>query len=107
MTTYELCAALELNIFSQGEDRQVAGGYCGDLLSWVMSRAPQDSAWITVMNNHNVAAVSVLCDTACIILAENAQPDTELLKRAQSENLCLYGSSQDMFSLAAAIDKML
>ena len=41
-------------------DREIAGGYCGDLLSWVMGRAQQDNAWITIMSNMNVVAVASL-----------------------------------------------
>ena len=41
MTVEELAQRLELRVAVGGEalSREVAGGYCGDLLSWVMSRA--------------------------------------------------------------------
>ena len=61
MTVQQLTDALSLTIFSLEEpDRPVTGGYCGDLLSWVMGRAPADGAWLTIMSNVNVAAVAAL-----------------------------------------------
>ena len=101
MTNYELISALSLQVFEQGEERAVTTGYCGDLLSWVMGRAPQDSAWITVMSNNNVAAVAVLCDVSCVILAQGSHPDEILLSRAKQEGICLLGSEQDAYTLCA------
>lgn len=107
MTNHELIDALSLQVFSKGEERPVTTGYCGDLLSWVMGRAPQDSAWITVMSNNNVAAVAVLCDVSCIILAQGSRPDDVLMARAQQEELCLLGSEQDAYTLCCALAERL
>ena len=103
MTNYELISALSLTVFEQGEERAVTTGYCGDLLSWVLGRAPQDSAWITVMSNNNVAAVAVLCDVSCVILAQGSQPDEILLSRAKQEGICLLGSERDAYTLCAQL----
>ena len=51
-------------------DRKVTGAYCGDLLSWVMSRANSGSAWITIMTSINAVAVACLADVSCIVLAK-------------------------------------
>lgn len=40
MTVNDLIKELDLEILVSGDlDRAVTGGYCGDLLSWVMGRA--------------------------------------------------------------------
>ena len=40
MTIKDLVEKLELKILVEGDqDREITGGYCGDLLSWVMGRA--------------------------------------------------------------------
>lgn len=73
VTVKDLAAAMGLDILVEGDlDRPVTGGYCGDLLSWVMGRAQAGDAWITVMGNVNAVAVAVLADTACILLAEDS-----------------------------------
>lgn len=84
-------------------DREVSAGYVGDLLSWVMGRAPSGGAWITVMTNVNVIAVASLCDVACIILAEGAELDAAALSRAQSEGINVLSSAKTAFELARAI----
>ena len=109
MTVKTLKQALELTEFVPGSDpgREVTGGYAGDLLSWVMGRALPGHAWVTIMSNRNVAAVAVLADISCVILAEGVSPDAELLARAQSENIALFGSGSDTYSLCGEIYALL
>ena len=50
MTVRELTEALSLTPFHLAQpDRPVSGGYAGDLLSWVLGRAGQDAAWLTII----------------------------------------------------------
>ena len=110
MTVKELADALALKIFTMDEDeadREIDGVYCGDLLSWVMGKCPADAAWITIMSNQNVAAVAVLCDTACTILSENVQPDAELLERAEKQGVTLLGSEMDEYQLCWKLKEVL
>ena len=107
MTDRELAKALNLTVFHEGEPREVCTGYCGDLLSWVMGRAPVESAWFTVMNNNNVAAVAVLREMACVILTQGVEPDGMLLARMKSEDISLYGSAEDAYTLAVKTGMLL
>lgn len=108
MTVQELVNALNLTVFYMEEDdREIDGVYCGDLLSWVMGKCPADAAWITIMSNQNVAAVAVLCDTACTILSENVQPDAELLERAEKQGVTLLGSDMDEYQLCWRLKEVL
>ena len=71
MTVRELTEALSLTPFHLAQpDRPVSGGYAGDLLSWVLGRAGQDAAWLTIMSNQNVAAVALMAEVSCVILTE-------------------------------------
>ena len=88
-------------------DREISGAYMGDLLSWVMGRAQADNAWITIMSNQNVAAVAVLCDTACTILCEGVQPDAELTDRAEKQGVTLLGSDMDEYQLCWKIQALI
>lgn len=85
MTVDEVQKALSLERLTPGEgDREVTGGYCGDLLSWVMGRAQEGDAWLTVMGNVNAVAVAVLADVACIILTEDSPLDPEARAKAEA-----------------------
>lgn len=103
ITNAKLAEILGFEIFNSGAQRDVECGYCGDLLSWVMGKAESGCAWLTVMNNINVAAVAVLRDVSCVILTEGVKPDDTLLERAKNEDITLYGSSENSFSLSAEI----
>ena len=104
MTVSELASQLKLkSICLPSPGQNVTGGYAGDLLSWVMGRAQQGQAWITIMSNRNVAAVAQLTEVACVILAEGVQPDAALLEAAGAHGINVLGSDLDSFALALAL----
>ncbi|MDD3193764.1 MAG: DRTGG domain-containing protein [Oscillospiraceae bacterium] len=88
-------------------DRQADRVFCCDLLSFVMGRAPADSAWVTVMGNVNAIAVAVLADTACIVLAEGAALDEEARSRADGQGVPVLGSAQPIFDTGLLIQRLL
>ena len=50
MTVGELVQAMDLREFHvPRREAAVTGGYAGDLLSWVMGRAQEGEAWLTIM----------------------------------------------------------
>ena len=87
-------------------EREISGAYIGDLLSWVMGRAGDGCAWITIMSNINVAAVAVLADVACVILAENVSPDDDMLKAAEDKGINLLISPLPAYETAAILHGM-
>lgn len=108
MTVQTLIDTLGLSIFHLAEaDRSISGGYCGDLLSWVMSRAEEGNAWLTIMTNVNVAAVAALCDVSCVILTEDVRPDDALLSKATAQGINLLGTSKSTLDTAAALSAAL
>ena len=108
MTVKELALALELEPVWEAEpDREVTGGYTGDLLSWVMGRAQAGDAWITIMSNNNIIAVATLTDTAMVILAEDVQPDPGVTELAERKGINLYRSPQAAFPLCAKVAALL
>ena len=88
-------------------EREVTGCYCGDLLSWVMSRAQEGDAWLTVMGNVNSIGVAVLADVACIILTENAALDEEALKRAEQNGVIILTTEKNSSRVAAEISRLI
>ena len=109
MSPLELAQKLNLSILNEGEgaDRELKGIYCCDLLSFVMGRAPADSAWVTVMGNVNAMAVSMLADTACIVLAEGAALDAQAKEKADQNGIAVLGSKQPVYEAARAIDQLI
>ncbi len=108
MTVQELADTLQLKEFNMGEpDRTAEGGYCGDLLSWVMGRAVAGGAWLTIMSNVNVAAVASLADVACVILTEGVQPDPPLLARCRAQDINLLGTEMSTYDCAGKLHALI
>ena len=88
-------------------EKEICGCYCGDLLSWVMSRAQQGDVWLTVMGNINSIGVAVLADVACIVLTEKAALDNDALNRAKQNDVIILRTDKNSYQIAAAISKMI
>ena len=84
-------------------EREVNGCYIGDLLSWVMGRAQEDNAWITIMSNINVVAVASLSDVSCVILAEGVTLDEEVKHVAEEKGINVLVSDKPIFETALDI----
>ena len=84
-------------------DKEIKGGYVGDLLSWVMGSASAGDVWITIMTNVNIIAVATLADTACILLAEGVTLEPDVLKLAQDKGVNVLRSERAAFELAGEI----
>lgn len=89
------------------KDREILGGYVGDLLSWVMGRAKEGDAWVTIMSNANTVAVCTLADPACIVLAEGVEPEPDMLKRAKEQGINVIATKLDSFSASVKIASLL
>ena len=108
MTVAELSVKLGAkNICLPSPEREVTGAYTGDLLSWVMGRAPADSAWVTIMSNLNVVAVASLADVACVILSENVELDSDALKKAENEGINILSVAEGSYETCAALSKLI
>ena len=88
-------------------EKEISGCYCGDLLSWVMSRANEGDVWLTVMGNINSVGVAVLADVACIVLTENAALDEDALNRAKQNDVIILQTDKNSYQMATAISKLI
>ena len=108
MKIKEFVEKLNLKVLTDYDaQRDITGCYCGDLLSWVMSRAKEGDVWLTVMGNINSIAVCVLSDCACILLTENAPLDEDARLKAESMSIPVLQSEKSTFDLAVEISKLL
>ena len=108
MTVLELSEKLGAkNVCLPCPEREVVGAYVGDLLSWVMGRAPADCAWVTIMSNINVVAVASLADVACVIFSEDVEPDADALSKAQAQGINLLSVSCGSFEICAKLSELL
>ncbi|MDR3262738.1 MAG: hypothetical protein LBT30_00325 [Clostridiales bacterium] len=107
MKVSRLAEILNAEIINLSEDREIETGYCGDFLSFAMSRLPSNSAWFTVMSNANVAAVAVLTEAAAIVVCENVRPDENLSARCKTEGLNLLIVAYPAYECAVKLSQAL
>ena len=108
MDVKELVEKLNLKVLcGENLEKEITGCYCGDLLSWVMSRANEGDVWLTVMGNINSVGVAVLADVACIVLTENAALDNDALTRAQQNDVIILQTDKNSYQMAAAISQLI
>ena len=88
-------------------DKEIENGYAGDLLSWVMGRLEEGSAWVTIMSNVNIVAVATLSDPSCIILSEGVDPDEGVIERAQTQRVNILRTQKTTFAVCADINAVL
>ena len=108
MTVRELADRLSAEVLSLPDpDREVSGGYAGDLLSWVMGRARAGCCWVTIMTNLNVPAVAWLADVACVIIAESADTDPNVISAAESKGINLLRMPAGVYGICIALGKLI
>lgn len=98
-----LAEKLGLTLLAGDPPEEFDGVYAGDFLSRAMSRVGEGEVWITIMNNVNVIAVASLTDAACVILAEDVQPDDAARAAADSKGVCVYSSGKTVYELCRDI----
>ena len=68
-------------------EKQISGGYVGDLLSDVNANAKPGNIWVTVLTHPNVAAVAGLKELGAVVIAGGIKPGKEFIDRARQENI--------------------
>ncbi|MBR5539582.1 MAG: hypothetical protein IKU61_06755 [Clostridia bacterium] len=108
MTVKELVNTLGLKpLCMPAPDREVKGGYAGDLLSWVMGRAPADAVWATIMSNVNIVAVAMLRDVAAIVVCEGAEVGEDVIARAEQQEINLLVADKGIFEVCTEVSKLI
>lgn len=109
MNVHELAAACGFTYYSgkDAEARTVSRAYCCDLLSWVIGRAGDEDALVTVMSNANVIAVAVMADLPCVILTEGVKPDDKALEKALENGVIVLSSERTSYETAILIYNIL
>ncbi|MBN2284224.1 MAG: serine kinase [Deltaproteobacteria bacterium] len=88
-------------------DREVTGGYVGDLLSDVIANSRGGDVWITRQGHQNIVAVAVLKEHACVILTLGQEPEKDTLDKASKEGIPILVTNQNGFVTAGKIYHLL
>ena len=106
MTLQELIAKLNLTVLTTSRDFNAIvpqGGYVSDLLSCVIAGAQPGNVWVTLQAHMNVVAVAALRDVAVVIITENAQPEADVIAKANEQNVILLGSKEPSYEVVGKL----
>ena len=107
MTVKELCKAADFSPVTELSDETVNGAYACDLLSWIIGRANENAALVTVMTNVNVIAVAVMAELSCVILTEGVRLDDAALVKAQQNGVSVLSSQMPTYETCLLINDLL
>lgn len=102
MTVAETAEKFGLKVLAgeAGLSNVIEDVYICDLLSWVMGRAAENCAFITIKGNINSIGVASLIGASCVIIAEDAPVDDNSLKKADEEDIPVLKSTLNSYGLA-------
>ncbi len=92
-------------IVNSNLEKEIKGGYCGDLLSNVMARANEGELWLTVQSHQNVIAVALLTEVAAVIVVENFDIENKAIERAKEKGVNILRSDLDAYELAGLLNQ--
>lgn len=109
MKVKDLVGELNLEVVAGDNllENEVSGGFCSDLLSYVMGKATEGQVWITIQGHGNIIAVAALKEVSAIIVADNMIVEPSAIELAKEEGVVLLKSSQKTFELAGLINNLL
>ena len=101
MKVKEFAEKLGMKTFTgeKGLQREISKVYACDLLSWVMSHATSNDAWVTVLTHVNIMAVAVLLEIPCIILPEGINIEEAALRKALENDIAVLGTTMDTYEI--------
>jgi len=101
----ELVEKLGLQVAAAREslDREITGGYAGDLLSDVLAHSRQGNVWVTLQIHQNIVAVASMKDIAAIILVNGRRPEQETIEKAETESIPIMVTDLPAFELVGRL----
>ncbi|MDO5563656.1 MAG: hypothetical protein Q4F88_00285 [Eubacteriales bacterium] len=104
MKVNELIKNIDFEILSMpNENASVESVYCCDFLSWAMTRAKENCAWVTVIANFNTLAVCSLCNVSLLVIADDAPVVDGFIEKANEKNINVVKSKINVFDSALMI----
>ncbi|MGL4738248.1 MAG: DRTGG domain-containing protein [Cellulosilyticaceae bacterium] len=109
MKVAELVEILELKVLAgnTGLEKEFEGAYIGDLLSFVMAHAKERNVWFTIQGHLNSVAVASLLGLGAIVITEGVEPTTDMLAKAEEEEIPVLFSVKNSFELALQWAKLI
>jgi len=97
-----LTKKIEVNL-----EREIETAYSCDLLSYVLSKGKEESAWLTVQTNINIVGVASIKRIPIIIITEDSFVPKETIEKAEESHVIIARASQDTFEVSGKLYELL
>ncbi len=109
MKITELSEKLGCEIISGNDDDNnisLENVYIGDLLSVVMSKAKEQSIWVTIQTHLNIMAVSELLDISCIIVVEGMEIEAQTIVKSNELQIPILKTKASAYDIACKLHSL-
>ncbi|MGB9694469.1 MAG: hypothetical protein ACP5SB_00600 [Caldisericaceae bacterium] len=111
MKVKEIIEKLKLKVLTENTDayleQEVLSAYASDLLSNVLAKGKEESAWLTVQTNLNIIGVAVIKRIPIIIVTEDNNVPYDTIKKAQENSIIIARASSDTFETSGKLYEFL
>ena len=84
-------------------DREIQGGFAGDLMSDVLASVKAEAVLITGLCNPQVVRTALIADVRLIIFARGKKPGEDILNLAIDENLPIAASPLGLYEISGRL----
>jgi serine kinase of HPr protein (carbohydrate metabolism regulator) len=87
-------------------DRQVTGGYAGDLMSDVLAHSKPGNLWVTMQVHDTVAAIAFQIGLAAVVISHGREPAAGTVQKAREHNVPIMVSGLSTFETVAGLARL-
>ena len=98
--------SLEVRCAVHNLNKQISRGYASDLLSDVIANSKKDNIWVTLQIHQNIVGVASLKELAGIIIVNGREPEEEVLRKAEEENIPMMLTKLPAFEIVGRLYKL-
>ncbi|MEG2814095.1 MAG: DRTGG domain-containing protein [Oscillospiraceae bacterium] len=108
MTAIQLAKLANFDIINEGNgnEKDIDGIFCCDLLSFAMANMKKNSVWISVISNINTIAVAMFTNVSCLIISHSIKISNDVLKKAKENNICVLSSKLQTFETSLIVHNL-
>jgi len=102
MKIKDIIEKFELKVMNEisEPERDISGGYTGDLLSDVIANSKKDNVWITMQTHMNIIAVASLKEISAIIIVMGREVEKDAIEKANEEKVLILGTNLSAFQIS-------
>ncbi|MBI4595775.1 MAG: serine kinase [Candidatus Tectomicrobia bacterium] len=87
-------------------DKEILGGYAGDLLSDVMANAKRGDIWVTIQIHENIVAVAVLKEISAILITNDRKVGTLTIEKSERESIPILVTPMSSFEVIGELNRL-